>query len=142
MIEESRTRVQPTEVQLLLLNHRLPQPPDLEVRHHSHYAEHGQALQLCQPDRQNGLEALPGSSELLQTVPARLGEAAQGYDISVDPLVWTPECQTAFSPLVKTALKKATSLAFPFNTASIRIFTDASNVSVGALLKQMTDDCW
>ena len=49
------------------------------------------------------------------------------------PFSWTLECQAAFS-LAKSALEKATSLAFPIDSAPIRLATDTSNIGIGAIL--------
>ena len=57
------------------------------------------------------------------------------------PFSWTSECQAAFS-LAKSALKKATSLALPVNSDTIRLSTNAINIGTSAVLEQMTDDCW
>ena len=57
------------------------------------------------------------------------------------PFSWTPACKAAFK-LAKSSLEKATSLAFPVNSAPIHLSTDASNIGVGAVLEQMTDSNW
>lgn len=50
---------------------------------------------------------------------------------------WPPECQDAFI-LAKEALTKATLLNFPNDDAPLKIYTDASDKHVGAVLQQGT----
>ena len=54
---------------------------------------------------------------------------------------WTPACNAAFH-LAKTALTNATSLAFPLDSAPLRLATDASDLGVGAVLEQFTEGSW
>ena len=54
---------------------------------------------------------------------------------------WTLACDSAFN-LAKTALTNATSLAFPLDSAPLRLATDASNLGVGAFLEQFTNGSW
>src|SRR5699024_8969589 len=55
------------------------------------------------------------------------------------PWDWTAECQTAFEK-VKAILTSAPALCIYEPTAKTRLFTDASRIGVGAVLKQEQDD--
>lgn len=54
---------------------------------------------------------------------------------------WTTEADTAFKQ-IKDLLAQATLLNHPTSEAPISIMTDASNVAVGAVLQQFTDNIW
>ena len=54
---------------------------------------------------------------------------------------WTPACESAFN-LAKTALSNARSLAFPQDSAPLRLATDARDLGVGAVLEQFKDGSW
>lgn len=55
------------------------------------------------------------------------------------PFSWTPNCQTAFDTIIRT-LSSSPVLALFDHTRPIRIYTDASNEGIGAILKQPLDD--
>ena len=54
---------------------------------------------------------------------------------------WTPACDTAFN-LDKSALSNAISLAFPKDSAPLRLAMDASNLGIVAVLEQYTGGSW
>lgn len=55
------------------------------------------------------------------------------------PFVWSEKCEKAFITL-KEALKNATVLKFPDHNLPYRLYTDASDIGVGACLSQMDKD--
>lgn len=57
------------------------------------------------------------------------------------PVVWNDRASHAFES-VKQALKEAVTLSHPVDDAPLALFTDASDVAMGASLNQWTDGSW
>ena len=64
-----------------------------------------------------------------------LGPLNEATSIKGQRIVWSPECQSAFTA-AKSALSKATLLVFPDPTAEKSLTTDASDHAVGAVVEQ------
>ncbi|QQP50887.1 Uncharacterized protein FKW44_012038, partial [Caligus rogercresseyi] len=57
------------------------------------------------------------------------------------PFVWTSQCASAFKTL-QAALTHAITLEYPSLDARLAIYTDASEIGIGAVLEHWVDDAW
>lgn len=57
------------------------------------------------------------------------------------PIPWTPEAEQAFEKCRQSILD-ATTLTHPIHSAPLRLYTDASNSSIGAVLQQQVNNVW
>ena len=81
---------------------------------------------------------VPNCADILAPLTNLLAKQGKG---SRKPLVWSPEGSKSFIE-AKEALSRATMLAHPSTDAPISVMTDASDVAVGGVLQQLTDDSW
>ena len=80
---------------------------------------------------------IPGCAHILQPLHLLL----TGSTKSERTLVWTPTAEAAFKE-VKDALSNAILLVHPQSDAPTCIVTDASDITVGAVLQQCIDSVW
>lgn len=57
------------------------------------------------------------------------------------PILWTDSLKQTFED-IKSLLKNATLLVFPIPDSPISLMTDASDISIGAVVQQFASTCW
>lgn len=81
---------------------------------------------------------LPGSAQ----IQAPLNQALSGPKIKgTTPIIVTADMQKAFDAC-KNNLLEATLIAHPDPEAELALFTDASEVAIGSVLQQRSQDSW
>jgi hypothetical protein len=76
-----------------------------------------------------------GYAEMAAPLNALTSNAAN----HTDNFIWSPKCEIAFV-LLKQALTTAPILAFPDYSRPFELYTDASHVTIGAVLSQRDDE--
>lgn len=88
------------------------------------------------------LKGLAGIVEPMDSYIAELGRKIKSRKKAVDrAFTWSPECADSFTK-AKEAMARATMLVFPIEYTRYSIVSDASNVSVGAVLQQWSQNEW
>ncbi|XP_025835838.1 uncharacterized protein LOC112906234 [Agrilus planipennis] len=75
------------------------------------------------------------------TVQAVLNNLLQGNAKGKTPVVWTTTTKEAFE-VCKDSLAQATLLAHPTPDSPLAVFSDASDLTIGAVLQQLVDSSW